>query len=258
LTPVTLELGGKSPAIIGREADIDKAASKIMFGKCLNAGQTCIAPDYVLLPRGKEAAFIAAAKLIIEKQYPAIATNPDYSAIINQRHMTRLKSYLDEAREGGAIVTSLANCDLSTQKIAPTIVTNAKAASSLMCEEIFGPLLPLVTYDNIDEAIDYVNARARPLALYYFGHDRNEQESILNRTVAGGVSVNETIMHVSQEALPFGGVGPSGMGAYHGKYGFDTFSKLKPIFHQSRFNSLFLLKPPYGKRIDALLKILMK
>ena len=258
LTPVTLELGGKSPAIIGREADIDKAASKIMFGKCLNAGQTCIAPDYVLLPRGKEAAFIAAAKLIIEKQYPAIATNPDYSAIINQRHMTRLKSYLDEAREGGAIVTPLADCDLSTQKIAPTIVTNAKAASSLMCEEIFGPLLPLVTYDNIDEAIDYVNARARPLALYYFGHDRNEQESILNRTVAGGVSVNETIMHVSQEALPFGGVGPSGMGAYHGKYGFDTFSKLKPIFHQSRFNSLFLLKPPYGKRIDALLKILMK
>jgi coniferyl-aldehyde dehydrogenase len=258
LTPVTLELGGKSPAIVGQDADISKTAAKIMYGKCLNAGQTCIAPDYVLLPRQAEAAFIAAAKAVVAAQYPALATNNDYTAIINMRHFARLEGLLDEAVKRGATVVPLAEGSAGTQKIIPTIVSNAPDDVKLMQDEIFGPILPLVLYNDITDAIDYVNKRARPLALYYFGDNNAERELVLNNTVAGGVSVNETIMHISQEDLPFGGVGASGMGAYHGKFGFDTFSKLKPIFHQSRFNGLFLLKPPYGKRFDAMVKLLMK
>ncbi len=258
LTPVTLELGGKSPAIVGLDADIAKAASQIMFGKCLNAGQTCIAPDYVLLPRGREAAFIDAAKAVVAKQYPQLAANIDYTAIINMRHVERLRGYLDEAAKRGATVSPLAEGEAGKQKIAPTIVTNAPDDTKLMQDEIFGPILPLVPYDNMQEAIAYVNKRPRPLALYYFGNDNAARELVLENTIAGGVSVNETIMHISQEDLPFGGVGASGMGAYHGKFGFDTFSKLKPIFHQSRFNGLFLLKPPYGKRFESMVKLLMK
>lgn len=258
LTPVTLELGGKSPAIVSNDADMTAAASQIMFGKCLNAGQTCIAPDYVLLPRGKEGAFIAAAKAIVDKQYPAITTNNDYTAIVNQRHLARLNGYLDDARNQGATVTPLAESNATSQKIAPTIIENVTDNMRVMQDEIFGPLLPIVLYDKLDEAIAYVNNRPRPLALYYFGHDSDARNRVLDQTIAGGVSINETILHISQEDLPFGGVGPSGMGAYHGKFGFDTFSKLKPIFHQSRFNGLFLFKPPYGKRFEALLKLLMK
>ncbi len=262
LTPVTLELGGKSPAIVGADADVAGAAAQIMFGKCLNAGQTCIAPDYVLLPRGAENEFIAAAKAVVARQYPSIGTNPDYTAIVSPRHVARLNGYLDEAGARGATVTPLVDLTGSsmhgTQKLAPTIVTNADNDCRLMHEEIFGPILPLVNYDTLDEAIKYVNARPRPLALYYFGHDGNDIKHVLDHTIAGGVSINETIMHISQEDLPFGGVGPSGMGAYHGKFGFDTFSKLKPVFRQSRFNGLFLFKPPYGKRFKALINLLMK
>jgi coniferyl-aldehyde dehydrogenase len=258
LTPVTLELGGKSPAIVGRDANIAEVASQIMFGKCLNAGQTCIAPDYVLLPRGAEGEFIAAAKDIVAKQYPALATNKDYTAIVNQRHLSRLNDYLDDARKLGATITPLAESSPTSQKIAPTIIHHTNDNMRLMQDEIFGPLLPLVPYDNLDAAIAYVNSRPRPLALYYFGHDSAARNRVLDQTTAGGVSINETILHISQEDLPFGGVGPSGMGAYHGKFGFDTFSKLKPIFHQSRFNGLFLFKPPYGKRFEALVKFLMK
>jgi len=258
LTPVTLELGGKSPAIIGRDADIATAAAQILFGKCLNAGQTCIAPDYVLLPRGLEAGFIDAAKAVVAKQYPAFSANKDYTSIINMRHVERLTGYLDEAVKRGASVWPLADAEAGTQKMAPTIVTNAPEDTKLMQEEIFGPILPLVSFDNMSEAIAFVNKRPRPLALYYFGNDSGEREQVLNNTIAGGVSVNETIMHISQEDLPFGGVGASGMGAYHGKFGFDAFSKLKPIFHQSRFNGLFLFKPPYGKRFETLVKFLMK
>lgn len=261
LTPVTLELGGKSPALIGPDADIDAAAAKIMFGKCLNAGQTCIAPDYVLIPSGRESEFIAAARAVVAKQYPTLANNPDYTAIVNTRHVARLRGYLDEARAAGSVVTELnaANESLTaTQKIAPTIVTGGVESLRLMQDEIFGPILPLVPYRSLDEAIAFVNAHPRPLALYYFGHQAAQIERVLDETVAGGVSVNETIMHISQEDLPFGGVGPSGMGAYHGKFGFDALSKLKPIFHQSKFNGLALFKPPYGKRFDSLIKLLMK
>lgn len=261
LTPVTLELGGKSPALVGPEADLDEAAQKIMFGKCLNAGQTCIAPDYVLLPAGKEAAFVAAAARAVAKSYPTLAKNPDYTAIVNARHVARLVAYVDEARAGGAAVTPLNPASESfdgTQKIAPTVLTNVPDEARIMQDEIFGPLLPVIPYRTLADAISHINARPRPLALYYFGRNQAHIDHVLSETVAGGVSVNETILHISQEDLPFGGIGPSGMGAYHGRFGFDAFSKLKPVFHQPKLNGLFLFKPPYGRRIEALLKLLMK
>jgi coniferyl-aldehyde dehydrogenase len=261
LTPVTLELGGKSPAIVGPEADLHEAASQIMFGKCLNAGQTCIAPDYALVPRGREAAFIDAARAVVAKHYPTIADNADYTAIVNQRHFSRLSGYLDEAAQRGATVTALSDAGdtpASKQKIAPTVVTNASDELRLMQDEIFGPILPIIPYDGIDAAIQYVNARPRPLALYYFGRDGAHIDRVLDQTIAGGVSVNETILHIAQEHLPFGGVGASGMGAYHGKFGFDTFSKLKPIFHQPKLNGLSLFKPPFSKKFETLIKFLMR
>ena len=265
LTPVTLELGGKSPAIIGPDADIAEAAQKIIFGKCLNAGQTCIAPDYVLLPRDKKAAFIEAAKSAVAALYPTLANNPDYTSIVNQRHVERLQNYLVDAASKGASITPIspANEQLdienqTVQKIAPTLVHGVNENMTLMQEEIFGPILPLVPYDSFDAAIQYVNDHPRPLALYYFGRDQQNIERVLDETVAGGVTINETLLHISQDELPFGGVGPSGMGAYHGKFGFDTFSKLKPIFRQPKLNGLNLLKPPYGKRVEQMLKLLLK
>lgn len=261
LTPVTLELGGKSPAVVGPDADLQSAVSRIMFGKCLNAGQTCIAPDYVLLPRGKEAEFIDAARRFVSTHYPTIAANVDYTSLVSQRHLSRLQSYLNEARAAGAAVYPLNDAGESlegTQKLAPTIVTGAGDDCRLLQEEIFGPILPLIPYDGLDSAVSYINARPRPLALYYFGHDRRQIDQVLNETVSGGVSINETLLHISQEDLPFGGVGSSGMGAYHGKVGFDTFSKSKPIFHQSRFNGLAMFQPPFGKRFEALIKFLLK
>ncbi len=265
LTPVTLELGGKSPAIIGPDADIAEAAQKIIFGKCLNAGQTCIAPDYVLLPRDKKAAFIEAAKSAVAALYPTLANNPDYTSIVNQRHVERLQNYLVDAASKGASITPIspANEQLdienqTAQKIAPTLVHGVNENMTLMQEEIFGPILPLVPYDSFNAAIQYVNDHPRPLALYYFGRDQQNIERVLDETVAGGVTINETLLHISQDELPFGGVGPSGMGAYHGKFGFDTFSKLKPIFRQPKLNGLNLLKPPYGKRVEQMLKLLLK
>jgi coniferyl-aldehyde dehydrogenase len=265
LTPVTLELGGKSPAIVGPECDIDEAAAKIMFGKCLNAGQTCIAPDYVLLPRGMETKFIEAAKRSIASLYPTLASNPDYTSIVNEHHLDRLHNLLADAAAKGATITpispaneTLDNFGRGGQKLAPTIVHGVNEKMAIMQEEIFGPLLPLVSYDQLSDAIAYVNQHARPLALYYFGRDGSNTGRVLNETVAGGVTLNDTILHISQEHLPFGGVGPSGMGAYHGKVGFETFSKMKPVFHQARLNGLNLFKPPYGKRFEAMIKLLMK
>ncbi len=265
LTPITLELGGKSPAIIGPDADIVEAAQKIIFGKCLNAGQTCIAPDYVLLPRDKKAAFIEAAKHAVAALYPTLANNPDYTSIVNQRHVERLQNYLADAASKGASITSISSANelldihhQTVQKIAPTLVHGVNENMLLMQEEIFGPILPLVPYDSFDDALQYVNDHPRPLALYYFGRDHHNIERVLDETVAGGVTINETLLHISQDELPFGGVGPSGMGAYHGKFGFDTFSKLKPIFRQSKMNGLNLLKPPYGKRVEQMLKLLLK
>lgn len=261
LTPVTLELGGKSPAIIGPECKIDDAAEKILFAKCLNAGQTCIAPDYVLLPRAQEQAFATAAQRVVARLYPTLATNPDYTSIINARHLDRLKGHLDDAAARGAMVLPISPAGESlqdTQKLAPTLIANVNDDMRVMHEEIFGPILPLVPYDNLDQAIAYVNARPRPLALYYFGNFDDHIQRVLNETVAGGVTINEALLHISQDHLPFGGVGPSGMGSYHGKFGFDAFSKLKPIFHQPALNGLSMFKPPYGKRFESLIKFLLK
>ncbi len=261
LTPVTLELGGKSPAIIGPECKIDEAAEKILFGKCLNAGQTCIAPDYVLLPRAQEQAFATAAQRVVARLYPTLAKNPDYTSIVSRRHVDRLNGYLQDAAARGAMVLPISPANESlegTQKIAPTLIANVNDDMRVMHEEIFGPILPLVPYDNLDQAIAYVNARPRPLALYYFGNFDDHIQRVLNETVAGGVTVNDALLHVSQDHLPFGGVGPSGMGSYHGKFGFDTFSKLKPIYHQPALNGLHLFKPPYGARFESLIKFLLK
>ena len=261
LTPVTLELGGKSPAIIGPECNINDAADKIMFGKLLNAGQTCIAPDYVLLPRAQEQAFALAAQLAVADLYPSLARNKDYTAIVNARHFDRLQGYLHDAAARGASVLPILPSSESLDgsgKMAPTLIANVSNDMRVMQDEIFGPILPLVPYDNLDEAIRFVNARPRPLALYYFGNFDDHIQRVLNETVAGGVTINDTLLHISQDALPFGGVGPSGMGAYHGKHGFETFSKMKPIFHQSPLNGLALFKPPFGKRFDSLIKMLLR
>ena len=261
LTPVTLELGGKSPAIVGRDIDVRVAAQRILHGKCLNAGQTCIAPDYVLVPEERLDDFARAAKDAVAAMYPTLRDNPDYTAIVDQRHRARLRGWLDEARSRGARITPLAGDgeDLSQgPKIAPTLVVGAPDDTRLMQEEIFGPILPLVPYRTLDEAIAHVNARPRPLALYVFDHDRGAIDAVLARTMSGGVSVNETLVHIAQEELPFGGVGPSGMGQYHGRAGFETFSKQKPVFHQSRFSGLPLFRAPYGPRFEALLKLLLR
>ena len=261
LTPVTLELGGKSPAIVGRGIPVAEAAAKILFGKCVNAGQTCIAPDYALVPRERVDAFVEAARQSVARQYPTLAGNPDYSAIIDARHHARLRGYVEEARGRGARVVPLnpAGEDLAaTRKIAPTLLLDPPEDARVMREEIFGPLLPVVPYDDLDGAIAYVNARPRPLALYVFERDRAAADRVLERTISGGATVNETLLHVAQDDLPFGGVGPSGMGAYHGRVGFETFSKLKPVFHQPRWNGLWLLQPPYGKRFARLAKWLVR
>ncbi|MBL8517964.1 MAG: coniferyl aldehyde dehydrogenase [Betaproteobacteria bacterium] len=256
LVPVTLELGGKSPAIVADDFPIDLAAERILFGKCLNAGQTCIAPDYVLLPRGKEEAFVDAARHYVATHYPDLGA--DYSAIVNARHRLRLREWLDEAKAAGANIRTLSDANADDTKVVPTAVLNAPASTRVMQDEIFGPILPIIGYSTLDEAIRHVNDRPRPLALYVFSHDERSAEKVLRSTVSGGVSVNETLMHISQEALPFGGVGPSGMGHYHGKFGFDTFSKLKPVFRQSRFNGLKLFHPPYGKRFETLVRLLSR
>ncbi|GLU34226.1 coniferyl aldehyde dehydrogenase [Trinickia caryophylli] len=260
LTPVTLELGGKSPAIVGGSARFAAAVDSIVAGKTLNAGQTCIAPDYVLVPRGSEQAFIARARSRMAALYPDFARNRDYTSIISPRHYGRLERLADEARAAGATLHPLVDAphDASRRLFVPTIVTDAPETSALMHEEIFGPLLPLVPYDTLDDAIRYVNARARPLALYLFEEDRHSVERVLRETVSGGVAVNETLLHIACEGLPFGGVGASGIGAYHGYEGFMTFSKMKPVLTQARLNGRALLLPPYGRRFHALIGLMLR
>ncbi|NJD87983.1 MAG: coniferyl aldehyde dehydrogenase [Betaproteobacteria bacterium] len=261
LTPVTLELGGKSPAIVGRGFPVDEAASRVMFGKCLNAGQTCIAPDYALVPEESVADFVAAAQRAVAGLYPTLAANPDFTAIVDARHRERLSRLLDDAiaRGARAIEINPAGEDVAAAgKRAPTLLTGVDASMAVMREEIFGPVLPVVPYRTLEEAIDFVNARPRPLALYVFEHDGAAIDRVLANTVSGGVAVNETIVHIAQDDLPFGGVGESGMGRYHGREGFDTFSQRKSVFRQSRLNGLKLFRAPYGKRFEALVRLLLR
>ena len=260
LTPVTLELGGKSPAIVGPQARFDYAVDSIVAGKTLNAGQTCIAPDYVLVPRGKEQAFIERARSRMARLYPDFARNPDYTSIISPRHFERLQRLADEAREQGAQLHPLTDAapDASVRRFPLVAVTQAPDTSTLMQEEIFGPLLPVIPYDSLDDAIAYINARPRPLSLYLYDDDKAAIARVTHETIAGGMSVNETLMHLACESLPFGGVGASGMGAYHGYEGFVTFSKMKPVLTQARFNARGLIAPPYGRRVRALLSLMMR
>ncbi len=256
LTPLTLELGGKSPVIVGRSADMKVAAARIMNGKTLNAGQICLAPDYVLAPREKMDAFVEEARASVATMFPTIKDNPDYTSVINQRHYERLTGYVEEARRSGAQVIELkpASEDLSQQehrRIAPTLIIDPSDDLKVMQEEIFGPILPVKSYADVGEAIAYVESRPRPLGLYYFGEDAGEREAVLAGTTSGGVTVNDVIFHVAQEDLPFGGIGPAGMGSYHGLDGFREFSHRRAIYSQlkAELPQLKALRPPYGEAV---------
>lgn len=252
LTPVTLELGGKSPALIAPDMPIADAAERIAFGKGFNAGQTCVAPDYVLCPEDKLDALVDALHQRLSRMYPTLRDNPDYTWIINQRQYQRLSNWLQQAeREGARLITiNPANEDLAdTRIIAPTLVLDTADGMTLMQEEIFGPILPIVPYQNLQQALDYIADRPRPLALYYFGYDRSDQQRIMQITHAGGMCINDTILHVAQDDMPFGGVGPSGMGHYHGHEGFLTFSKAKGVYIKQRFNGARPIYPPYGGKM---------
>jgi acyl-CoA reductase-like NAD-dependent aldehyde dehydrogenase len=261
LTPVTLELGGKSPAILGPDFPLEKFAERVMVGKTMNAGQTCIAPDYVLVPAGQAREFIAAARKVVDACYPDILRTPDYSSIIGERHYRRLLGLIEDARGRGAEVVPLsaaAESDAATRRIPPVALLNVSADMQIMQEEIFGPLLPVVGYRDLEEAIRYINARPNPLALYYFDHDRGRIEHVLEQTLSGGVTINDTLLHIAQDSLPFGGVGESGKGHYHGFDGFETFSKKKAVFFQSRVNGMGLFKPPYGKVFERMVNLLLR
>ncbi len=261
LTPVTLELGGKSPAIIGPGARFEHAVERILFGKLVNAGQTCIAPDYVLLPRAQVADFVAAARATAGRLYPKLGENEQYTTIVSDRQYQRIAALRDGAVAAGARAVALgdeATGNTQPRRLLPVLLTGVNDTMSVMQEEIFGPLLPLVPYDSLDEAIAYVAAHPHPLALYLFEQDQALIDRVLTRTVAGGVSLNDTLFHIAQHGLPFGGVGASGMGGYHGEAGFHTFSHLKPVFRQARFNGVGLLNPPYGARFKRMLGLLLK
>lgn len=262
LTPVTLELGGKSPALIGQDYDIASAARKIMHGKLSNAGQTCVAPDYVLIREEDKDEFVRKAVAAVKDYYPSLLKNKDYTHILSARHYERLEKIAAEVQNGGGQVEVInpANEALnSSNKVyPPTLVHDCPPDSMAVTEEIFGPILPIVTYRELDEALTYINDRPRPLALYYFSRDKSKTKQVLYGTIAGGVTVNGCIYHLPQNNLPFGGVGDSGMGAYHGLDGFETFSKKKAVFFQSRFSLTKFMRPPYGKTMHWLLGLVLK
>ena len=258
LTPVTLELGGKSPVIVLNGANLESAVNRVMMGKTLNAGQTCIAPDYVLVQRKDHEAFIRLAKEWMDKHYPNIADNPDYSRIINNQQFKRVKGYLDQLPGEDVHLLTDAEPNIDTRLMPPIIVSEPNDDSEVMQNEIFAPVLPLVHYDTLEDAIDYVNARPRPLALYVFGDDQNKIEQVRSHTVSGGLCINEVILHVVQHDLPFGGVGHSGTGAYHGQAGFERLSHMKPIFVQNKLNGMNLLLPPYGGFFKKAMGLMLK
>jgi coniferyl-aldehyde dehydrogenase len=260
LCPVTLELGGKSPAVVCEDFPLRTAAERILYVKYLNAGQICTTVDHVFVPSKRIKEFVRLAQEIMPRRYPTL-DSPDYTSIIDERAFARLLHALDDARQRGAKVIALipgAPFDAKLRKIAPHIVLNAPPDCQLMQREIFGPILPVIGYEELDVVVLRINAGARPLALYPFSHQRATLGMLLARVMSGGVSINDGLFHVGQHDLPFGGVGDSGMGHYHGFDGFVTFSKLRPVFHQARLASTALLAPPYGKLADRILKFLLK
>jgi len=260
LTPVTLELGGKSPAIVAPDFPIKTAAKRILWAKTFNAGQTCLAVDHVFLPKGKEAEFVAECRNLFARRHPDI-NGGDFTSIIDQRSFDRLTAALEDARGKGATLVNLAEGqtpDASRRKFAPHLVLNPTPDMEVMRREIFGPILPVRTYEEPQEVVDAVNAGDRPLALYAFTHDRATRDFYISRTLSGGVSVNEAILHVAQHDLPFGGVGGSGMGHYHGREGFETFSKLRPVFKQGPISSVeMLMQPPYSALARRIVNLLI-
>ena len=262
LTPLTLELGGKSPALIAPGYPIEHAAERIAAGKCFNAGQTCVAPDYVLVPRAQRDAFVRAYLASVKRRYPSLAANPDYTAVVNHRQADRLREWLDDARDRGVSVLQYRPDSEApppgVEVIPPTVLLDPPDEARVMQEEIFGPLLPVKSYDSHDDAIAYINGRDRPLAFYPFDRDRRRLQRTLDAVVAGGVCVNDTLIQFGQHELPVGGVGPSGMGQYHGRAGFLAFSKPMPVLYQSRLNSLWVFDPPYGKLADFVVKLLTR
>lgn len=267
LVPVTLELGGKSPVVVGNSADIKASAKRVMFGKTMNAGQICLAPDYVMVHKDKKDEFISEAEKAVADYYPDIKNNDDYTSIINERHFNRLNGLIDDAREKGATINQInpANEDFNQQefyKIPPTIITNTTEDMRVMNEEIFGPVLPVVEYTEVKEALDTINSKDRPLGLYYFGNDKNEQSNVLNNTSSGGVTINNVVGHIQQQDLPFGGVGPSGMGRYHSQDGFKNFSNPRAVFKDVPFfmdNIAFgMIRPPYKEGFENFIKKILK
>jgi coniferyl-aldehyde dehydrogenase len=260
LTPVTLELGGKSPAIVDRTADLNEAAERIGYAKLLNAGQTCIAPDYALVPEESVQAFAEKARMHMRRMFGTEPSNKDYTAIISDRHFARLESLVADAAAKGAKILQPAPADdpnwKAKGKFPPTIVVGATAEMGLMQEEIFGPVLPVMGYRDANDPIAYINRHDRPLALYWFGRDNAARERVLTQTVSGGVTVNDCLFHFTQINQPMGGVGASGSGAYHGEWGFNNVSKLKPVFYRSVLNRMADLYPPYGGKIARLEKML--
>ncbi|WP_423455172.1 coniferyl aldehyde dehydrogenase [Ottowia sp. VDI28] len=258
LTPVTLELGGKSPCIVDPSCtDLAEAVLKIAHGKLLNAGQTCIAPDYLLLPRGSEAAFTQAYRSAVARMFPQFEGNPDYAAIVSDRHLARLHALLDDARAQGARVEEVGPAPNRTaapgRRMPPVLVFDVQPGMRLMQEEIFGPVLPVLLYDRLDQVLAGINTGPRPLALYWFGKDTAARDKVLRNTVSGGVTVNDTLLHVAHERLPFGGVGDSGLGAYHGEAGFLRFTHQKSVLLQSQWARGQMLYPPYGPRFQRVM-----
>lgn len=258
LCPVTLELGGRSPALICDDFDLRTAAERVLYVKCLNGGQICTTVDHVHVPRAKMTAFVEAAQTIVPQRYAGL-NSPDYSSIITPAAYERLTNLLDDARARGATVLPLfrgAARDKARHRLAPHLVLDAPQDCALMQQEIFGPILPVLPYDNIQQVVDRIRQGPHPLAFYPFTHSRRQLDYLLQNVMSGGVSVNDALFHVGQVDLPFGGVGHSGMGHYHGREGFNNFSKLRPVFEQARLPVTPLLAPPYGPKFEALIKLL--
>ncbi|MCY1495898.1 Coniferyl aldehyde dehydrogenase [compost metagenome] len=260
LTPLTLELGGKSPTIIGRGADLDNAARRIWGGKSISSGQACIAPDYVLVHEDDRERLLASMQVELRGMFPTLRDNPDYTAIATPGQYQRLQAYLLDARERGvrSIEVNPAQEELgAVRKIAPTLLVDPPEEALVMQEELFGPLLPIRSYRNIDEAVDYINARPRPLALYYFGDDRTEARHVLAHTYSGGACVNEVMQHIFQTDLPFGGCGNSGFGRYRGGDGFKAFSLQRAVFTPPWIDAMAMFRPPYGSLLRRVMRFLL-
>lgn len=254
LVPVTLELGGKSPAIIADDIDLKTAVERFIFGKTLNCGQTCVAPDYIFCPQDKLDELVSQLQSRFSAMYPCVQENVDYTSIINQRQYDRIQFLLEDAVQKGATLIPLSAepVDPNSRKVPLTLVTNVSDDMQIMQEEIFGPLLPIKEYQSIDDAIDYINAKPRPLSLYIYSFNKALQRKILEQTIAGGVCINDAAFHVANDDLPFGGVGASGMGNYHGEEGFIRFSHAKSILKRGKISFASLLFPPYGQAVHKL------